>query len=175
MSVSATAAESGGSDEPTRKQGDVAGEGAQRRFRVLIVEDELLTVLDIHDLLENEPFDITGEAGSAEDAVKAVQRHRPDLVLMDVRLNGAADGIDAALEIYRRFELRCVFATAHVDQHTRARAAPAHPLGWLAKPYKALQRTTAAAIPARRMRPDRLVPIAEIGEPSRLPHLRVKL
>ena len=129
------AAESGGSDEPTGMPGDLPWESDQRRFQVLIVEDELLTVLDIYDLLENEPFDITGEAGSAEDAVKAVQGHRPDLVLMDVRLNGAADGIDAALEIYRRFGVRCLFATAHVDEHTRARAAPACPLGWLAKPY----------------------------------------
>jgi len=54
---------------------------------------------------------------------------------MDIRLAGRRDGVDAAGDPYREIGVRCVFATAHDDPQTRARAAPFSPLGWLSKPY----------------------------------------
>ena len=54
---------------------------------------------------------------------------------MDVRLGGERDGIDAALELFGSHGIRCVFATAHYDPRTRARADPAAPLAWVPKPY----------------------------------------
>lgn len=72
---------------------------------------------------------------SAEAAIEHAVASRPALVVMDIRLRGARDGIDAALEIYRRTGVRCLFATAHQDQAVRDRARPADPLGWLPKPY----------------------------------------
>lgn len=110
-------------------------DGEDSNFRILIVEDEYLTALSVRYALERERFEILGVVASAAEALAAVERDQPDLALMDVRLSGQADGIEAALEIYRRFGVRCLFATAHVDMSTRARAAPARPLGWLAKPY----------------------------------------
>jgi len=56
-------------------------------------------------------------------------------VVMDVRLAGERDGIDTALALSAEHGIRCVFATAHHDEHARRRAEPAAPLGWLAKPY----------------------------------------
>jgi two-component system, response regulator PdtaR len=56
-------------------------------------------------------------------------------VVMDIRLIGQRDGIDAAIEICRNTGIRCVFATAHRDTQTLARAEAAAPLGWLTKPY----------------------------------------
>ena len=64
----------------------------------------------------------------------AASRH-PALVLMDIRLAGTRDGIDAALDLSRTHGIRCVFATAHSDVDARMRALPADPLGWLQKPY----------------------------------------
>ena len=60
---------------------------------------------------------------------------RPALVLMDIRLAGTMDGVDAALVLFREHGIRCIFATAHHDLEVRRRAGPAEPLGWLAKPY----------------------------------------
>jgi DNA-binding NarL/FixJ family response regulator len=57
-------------------------------------------------------------------------------VIMDIRLAGARDGIDAALELYHSEGIRSLFATAHHDSGTRKRAQDARPLGWLAKPYQ---------------------------------------
>jgi DNA-binding NarL/FixJ family response regulator len=54
---------------------------------------------------------------------------------MDIRLGGQRDGVDAAADLFAELGVRCVFATAHDDQHVRARAAPFEPLGWLTKPY----------------------------------------
>ena len=54
---------------------------------------------------------------------------------MDIRLNGARDGIDAALELFAKYGIRCVFATAYQTREMRSRAEPARPLAWLSKPY----------------------------------------
>jgi DNA-binding NarL/FixJ family response regulator len=56
---------------------------------------------------------------------------------MDIRLAGERDGIDAARQLFSEFGIRCIFATAHDDAGTRARAEPFAPLGWLPKPYTA--------------------------------------
>lgn len=60
---------------------------------------------------------------------------KPAFAVMDVRLVGERDGVDTALELFRDHNVRCLFATAQAEQ-TRARAATASPLGWIAKPYE---------------------------------------
>src|SRR5262249_14661952 len=59
----------------------------------------------------------------------------PVMAIMDIRLIGRPDGIEAALEIFRETGIRCIFATAHHDARMRARAEAALPLGWLPKPF----------------------------------------
>jgi len=75
------------------------------------------------------------KCGSAEEAEDLAAKHRPKLVVMDIHLAGERDGVDAALTIFRTHGIRSVFATAHQDSHTRHRAEPSAPLGWLSKPY----------------------------------------
>jgi DNA-binding NarL/FixJ family response regulator len=103
--------------------------------RILLVEDEFLIAMSIEGDLRDGGYDVVGIAHSAEDAVAMAKAERPDMVLMDIRLVGKRDGIDAALEIYQTTGIRCIFATAHGDAETVARAASAAPLGWLHKPY----------------------------------------
>jgi CheY-like chemotaxis protein len=105
----------------------------------VFVEDDYLTALNSIDALEEEGFEVVAVVQTGSDAIRAVQEEHPDLLVMDVRLNGSLDGVDAATEIFQRFGIRSVFATAHTDERTRARAALAHPLGWLAKPYSDTQ------------------------------------
>lgn len=78
---------------------------------------------------------VAGVATSAEEALDLAAAKRPALAVMDIRLSGNQDGIDAALELFRTHGIRCVFATAHQDENARRRASPAVPLGWLPKPY----------------------------------------
>ena len=103
--------------------------------RVLIVEDEYLIGSELEAGLSGAGFDVVGWARSADQAIAIAASQRPDLVVMDIQLLGARDGVEAGLEIFNRTGIRSLFATAHGDVHTRARAAPAEPLGWVSKPY----------------------------------------
>jgi DNA-binding NarL/FixJ family response regulator len=64
-----------------------------------------------------------------------VERERPDLVLMDVRLLGDRDGIDAATEIWQRFAIRSLLVSANLDTAAWVKASVANPIGFLEKPY----------------------------------------
>src|SRR5688572_24602414 len=105
-----------------------------RSLRVLIVEDEFFISLDIKQLLETLGHVVVAIAVSADDAVKIAEIEHPDVVLMDIRLAGPRDGIDAAEEIRRRFGIGSIFVTANTDPQTRQRAQAVQPLGFLQKP-----------------------------------------
>lgn len=116
---------------------DVSGGGqvASAHARVLIVEDDFLVASDMENALTEAGIEVAGVAGSAEAALLIAQAEHPAIAVMDIRLAGPRDGIDAALELFGVHGIRCVFATAHNDESTRARAAAARPLGWVPKPY----------------------------------------
>jgi CheY-like chemotaxis protein len=103
--------------------------------KVLIVEDDFLVAMAMELALKEVGVDVVGIARSAEEAEDLAAKHRPKLVVMDIHLAGERDGVDAALAIFRTHGIRSVFATAHQDSHTRHRAEPSAPLGWLSKPY----------------------------------------
>lgn len=105
-----------------------------RALRVLIVEDEFYISLHTRGLLQAMGHIVVAVAVSAEQAVSITERERPDVVLMDIRLVGARDGIDAADEISERFGIGSIFVTANTDPQTRHRAAAVRSLGFLEKP-----------------------------------------
>jgi DNA-binding NarL/FixJ family response regulator len=102
---------------------------------ILVVEDDFLVAMQIEAALTEAGFALSGTAASGEEALAMVAAVRTVLVLMDIRLAGEMDGVDAALTLFREHGIRCIFATAHHDPDVRRRAAPAEPLGWLQKPY----------------------------------------
>jgi DNA-binding NarL/FixJ family response regulator len=116
---------------------DTAGSGKQpaEPARIVIVEDDFLVAAQMEAALADAGFEVVGVAASADEALQLAVSQHPAVVVMDVRLDGPRDGIDAALELFRVHEIRCIFATAHHDPHARRRAKPAAPLGWLPKPY----------------------------------------
>lgn len=103
--------------------------------RVLVVEDDFLIAMQTEIALTSAGFEVVGPAATAEEAVALAGDTQPTLAVMDIRLASARDGIDAARQLYEEFAIRCIFATAHDDAHTRGRAEPYAPLGWLPKPY----------------------------------------
>jgi two-component system, response regulator PdtaR len=107
---------------------------AARPLRVLIVEDEFFISLDTKALLQSLGHTVVAIAVSADEAVRLAEKELPDLVLMDIRLIGARDGIDAAAEIRRRFAIPSIFVTANTDPGTRSRAQAVSPIAFLEKP-----------------------------------------
>lgn len=106
-----------------------------RTFRIQIVEDQYFVAMDCERVLRAAGFECTGLAANAAQAIDLALRDRPDLILMDIRLTGSMDGIDAALSIFRESGIRCLFSSAHADRTVRERAAAARPLGWIEKPF----------------------------------------
>lgn len=116
---------------------DGSGAGVQKSSSpaILLVEDDYLIAMQVEIALSEAGFELAGIASSAEEAIEMAKAHYPVLAIMDIRLAGKRDGIDAALELFRDHNVRCIFATAHSDPDTSKRAEPAQPLGWLQKPY----------------------------------------
>ncbi len=102
---------------------------------ILVVEDEGVVALDITDQLLRLGYGVCGTAASAERALQLVAQNVPDLVLMDIRLRGDLDGVQAAQQIRDRFQIPVVFLTAHADAPTVERAKAAMPYGYLIKPF----------------------------------------
>jgi DNA-binding response OmpR family regulator len=116
------------------KSEELPAPSTRRGRRVLVVEDDYLVGLTICDLLEGAGYMVLGPAVTGEEAVSLALDERPELVLMDVRLAGVMDGVDAAIEIARS-GIRSLFVSAHSDSQTRNRGAAAKPHGWLEKPF----------------------------------------
>ncbi|HYZ64992.1 MAG TPA: response regulator [Acetobacteraceae bacterium] len=102
--------------------------------RVLITEDNWLIANEWRAEFELAGYVVTEIAVSADEVERACAQTRPDFVLMDIRLLGARDGVDAALAIRRALGTRSVFISAHDDAATHARGELAEPLGWIVKP-----------------------------------------
>jgi CheY-like chemotaxis protein len=106
----------------------------QKKLRVLIVENEFLLQLAAEDLLQQLGHEAIGWATRASSAIAETERKRPDCVLMDIELDGARDGIDAARHIKERFGVRSLFMTGSSSEEIARRARNAKPLGYLQKP-----------------------------------------
>jgi PAS domain S-box-containing protein len=106
------------------------------RHHILIVEDEAIVALDLRLHLEELGYVVDGVAASAQAAHGFVERRTPDLILMDVHLQGEVDGIEVAGAIRRTRDVPVIFLTAHSDDQTVMRAAGTAPYGYLTKPYQ---------------------------------------
>jgi len=103
---------------------------------ILIVEDEAIISADIANKLRGLGYEVVGSTDTGEEAVKLARQLRPSLVLMDIRLAGAMDGITAADEIRRECQLPVVFLSAHSDECTVQRARHAEAFGFIIKPFE---------------------------------------
>ena len=101
---------------------------------VAVVDDEVLIATGLSLQLEGLGMKVCGTAGSADEAVALVQAHRPAVVLMDVRLGGEKDGVDAALAIHDTVGSKVIFVTGSREPITMERISQDHPAGVLVKP-----------------------------------------
>lgn len=117
-----------------------------RKSIILIVEDEDIVARDLKKRLIELGYKVTGIEHTGQGAIDAVEKSRPDLVLMDIMLKGDIDGITAAGEINNRFRVPIIYLTAYSDDDTLARAKVTEPFGYLLKPFEIRELHTAIAI-----------------------------
>ena len=103
--------------------------------KILIVEDEGIVALDIKNTLNRLGYHVTAVASTGWDAIQQAKRTKPDLVLMDIRLHGEMDGIEAAAYIHQELAIPVIFLTAQADGPTRQRADAVEHAGYLIKPF----------------------------------------
>lgn len=103
--------------------------------KIMIVEDDGIVLLFVQKLIQQLGYTVVATATSGEEAVQKAESTQPDLVIMDIRLDGAMDGIAAAKEIGSRWQIPVVFVTGHGDADTRRQGEAANPAGYLIKPF----------------------------------------
>lgn len=106
------------------------------RARILIVEDEYIIATDLKGRLTSLGYEVLGVVNTGERAVEEAGGLAPDLVLMDIMLKGAIDGVEAARAIGERFGIPVVFVSAYADESILARARMAASMGYLIKPFE---------------------------------------
>ena len=106
-----------------------------RTLDVVVVEDEFLIAMDVEMRVEDAGHRVVASATTATEAVEAVERNRPDIVLMDLRLADGSFGGDAAREIYMRFGTRSIFLSGNLDPAIRAALAELEPIAMINKPF----------------------------------------
>lgn len=106
---------------------------------VMIVEDEAITAMATGAMLKRLGHTVVASVASGEAALEAFRHKRPDLVLMDIRLDGELDGIETARLLRADADVPVVFVTAFVDEQTRLRAAATSPLAFMPKPLDEYQ------------------------------------
>jgi two-component system, response regulator PdtaR len=105
-------------------------------IKVLIVEDEVIVAKDIGDTLLSLGYSVTGTAASREEAVELTESTAPDIVLMDIMLEGELDGTEASEIIRSRFNIPVIFLTAYSNEKTLQRAKTTNPYGYILKPFQ---------------------------------------
>jgi len=105
-------------------------------LNVMVVEDEHIVARDIQGTLRDIGYAASCVAASGEGAVEQAEANQPDVVLMDIRLEGEMDGIEAADQITKRFDVPVIFLTAFADDSLVERAKTVRPYGYIMKPYQ---------------------------------------
>ncbi len=106
----------------------------QKPFKILLVEDEKFIAMLMEMELEEAGFTVCRQVATGESAVEAAEEENPHAILMDIRLAGELDGVDASMKIRAFSQVPIIFMTGYQDESTRERAKAVDPLAYLIKP-----------------------------------------
>jgi CheY-like chemotaxis protein len=109
------------------------------KIKILVVEDEVLVAEDLKEILREFGYEVPGIAETGEGAITLAGETRPDLILMDINLSGAMDGITAGGEIRSRWGIPIIYVTAFANQAFIERAKKTIPSGYILKPFNERQ------------------------------------
>lgn len=102
---------------------------------ILIVEDEPIIADDLAMTLEKMNYSVVDIFDNAEDTLRFLKKNKPDLLLLDINIEGDKDGIELGTAVGKEFKLPFIFLTSYYDKSTVERASKANPLGYLVKPF----------------------------------------
>jgi two-component system cell cycle sensor histidine kinase/response regulator CckA len=122
---------------------------------ILVVEDERIVALDIRNHLERSGYEVIATCASGEESLEIVRDQNPDLVLMDIQLDGEMDGVEASAIIRRDHHIPVILLTAHADDATIERAKETEPFGYIIKPFIDRELRTAIEMALHRSRLER--------------------
>lgn len=105
-------------------------------YKILIVEDEVISANYLKSILLKHDWQVVDIVDNATDVIKSVKKYNPDLILMDVMINGPASGCDAALHVRTISNCDIIFLSAFADEEMICYAMSVHANGYLMKPYK---------------------------------------
>ena len=105
-----------------------------KKPRILVVEDDRIIARSLRMILEQLGYEVTALASTGQAAINEARETKPDLILMDIILDGDMDGIEAAGVIRSHLSIPVIYLTAHADHTTRERADATKPFGYLLKP-----------------------------------------
>lgn len=105
-------------------------------YKILIVEDEMISAMALQDALERAGYEVTELAGTGEEALVSLNTNPPDLILMDINLEAKDDGIMLGKKILQEYQLPVIFITAYADRATISRAREVFPYGYIVKPWQ---------------------------------------
>ncbi len=105
------------------------------RKKILIVEDEFITAMDLAENLEFMGFSVPATTDTAEEVLSLALKHSPDLILMDINLKGEMTGIEASNLIKENLDIPIIFLTGQSDDATISKAIESEPFGYILKPF----------------------------------------
>ncbi len=106
------------------------------KIKILVVEDEFIIAQSIENSLEMMGYTVIDVVSSGKKAIEKTESEKPDLILMDIKLQGEMDGIEAASQIRSLFNVPVIFLTAYTDEYLKKRAEKTYPVGYITKPFK---------------------------------------
>jgi CheY-like chemotaxis protein len=106
----------------------------KEKASILIVQDELLAAIALQSNLERLGYRVYEPVATGEEAIESAEQEHPDVILMDIRLAGEIDGVQAAQEISARHGTRIILMTGYSDDETMERAKELQPVAYLTKP-----------------------------------------
>jgi len=106
-----------------------------KKYKILIVEDQPITAMDIKQTITNLGYEVIGIAKSYESAIQKFEENMPDLVIMDICLEGDIDGIDTVKQLYKIKKIPVIYLTAFTDDETIDRAVQTNPSSYEIKPF----------------------------------------
>ena len=103
---------------------------------IIIAEDEKIVAKDIENKLKKSGYDVLGVVSTGKELLNKVSESAPDLVLMDIKLDGEMDGIETAIKLRDGYGVPVVYLTAYADKLTLTRINETKPGGYVLKPFK---------------------------------------
>ncbi|SFN86614.1 two component transcriptional regulator, LytTR family [Bizionia echini] len=129
----------------------------EQPIKILIVEDEMIIAANISLQLTNLGYDVTGIIPRGEEALIHIKENKPDILLLDIQLKGAIDGIEMAQIMQQDYDIPIIYLTANTDDTHFEKAKTTNPHAFISKPFKKLDLQHAIELTLHNIQKDELL------------------